>query len=120
MVKDFCKKMKAGYGIFGNGTQIIDLKTGKEIVRNILNKEDLIKCIDIANKNNLHVHIYVENKIIAQGSLKYMADRNYKLYKENIGFNVVQDLKQYINTSNLSVLKLIISAEKDLSNIRHK
>ena len=47
-----------------------------------------------------------------------MADRNYKLYKENIGFNVVQDLKQYINTNNLSVLKLIISAEKDLSNIK--
>ncbi len=120
MVKDFCKQMNAGYGIFGNGTQIINLKTGKEIIRNVLNKEDLIKCIDIANKNNLHVHIYVENKIIAQGSLKYMADRNYKLYKENIGFNVVQDLKQYINTNNLSVLKLIISAEKDLSNIRQE
>ena len=70
MVKDFCKQMNAGYGIFGNGTQIINLKTGKEIIRNVLNKEDLIKCIDIANKNNLHVHIYVENKIIAQGQLK--------------------------------------------------
>ena len=31
MVKDFCKQMNAGYGIFGNGTQIINLKTGKDL-----------------------------------------------------------------------------------------
>ena len=118
MVKDFCKQMNAGYGIFGNGTQIINLKTGKEIIRNTLNQKDVIDCIDIANKNNLHIHIYIENKIVSQGSLKYMAYRNYKLYKENISFDVVDDLKQYININNPSILKLIISAEKDLGNIR--
>ena len=118
MVKDFCKQMNAGYGIFGNGTQIINLKTGKEIIRNTLNQKDVIDCIDIANKNNLHIHIYIENKSVSQGSLKYMAYRNYKLYKENISFDVVDDLKQYININNPSILKLIISAEKDLGNIR--
>ena len=118
MVKDFCKQMNGGYGLFGNGTQIINLKTGKEIIRNTLNQKDVIDCIDIANKNNLHIHIYIENKIVSQGSLKYMAYRNYKLYKENISFDVVDDLKQYININNPSILKLIISAEKDLGNIR--
>ena len=118
MVKDFCKQMNAGYGIFGNGTQIINLKTGKEIIRNTLNQKDVIDCIDIANKNNLHIHIYIENKIVSQGSFKYMAYRNYNLYKENISFDVVDDLKQYININNPSILKLIISAEKDLGNIR--
>ena len=31
MIKDLCDKLQPTYGIFGNGTQIINLKTGKEI-----------------------------------------------------------------------------------------
>lgn len=120
MIKDFCKKINATYGIFGNGTQIINLETGKEIMRNSLRKEDIEVCIDIANKNNLYIHIYTDDKIISQGNLKYIAYRNYKLYKENIKFELVEDLKQYIKLNNPSVLKLIISSESDLSNIKQK
>ncbi len=29
MVKKFCKELQAGYGIFGNGNQIIDLQSRK-------------------------------------------------------------------------------------------
>ena len=36
--KSICQKFDANYGIFGNGTQIIDLKTGKELYRKILSK----------------------------------------------------------------------------------
>lgn len=120
LTKSFCQKMNAGYGIFGNGTQIINLKTGEEIVRNELDKENVKKCIDIANKDKMHIHIYTDNKIIAQGSLKYMAYRNYKLYKNNIDFEVVEDLKQYIEINNPSVLKLIISGESNLSDIKQE
>lgn len=118
MTKDFCKKINVGYGIFGNGTQIINLRTGEEILRNALEEVDAEKCIDIANKNNLYVHIYTDNKIISQGSLKYMAYRNFKLYKDNIKFDIVDDLKQYIKLNNPSVLKLIISGKNDLSKVK--
>ncbi len=120
MIKNFCKQINAGYGIFGNGTQIVDLKTGKEIIRNDLKSEDINFCIDVANKNNLYIHIYTDNKIISQGNLKYMAYRNYKLYKENMEFEIVEDLKEYIRLNNPSVLKLIISGENDLKNIKQE
>ena len=120
MIKDFCKQVNASYGIFGNGTQIIDLKTGKEIIRNSLKQYDIETCIDIANKNNLYVHIYTDNKIISQGNLKYMAYRNYKLYKENITFAVVEDLKQYIKLNNPSILKLIISGKSNLNTVKQE
>ena len=120
MIKDFCKQVNASYGIFGNGTQIIDLKTGKEIIRNSLKQYDIETCIDIANKNNLYVHIYTDNKIISQGNLKYMAYRNYKLYKENITFSVVEDLKQYIKLNNPSILKLIISGKSNLNTVKQE
>lgn len=120
MVKDFCKKTNAEYGIFGNGTQIINLKTGKEILRNTIQKIDVEKCIDIANKNNLYIHIYTDNKIISQGNLKYMAYRNFKLYKDNIEFEIVDNLKQYIKQNNVNVLKLIISGNSNLKRIKDK
>ena len=120
MTKELCQKMNATYGVFGNGTQIINLKTGEEILRNALRKEDIKKCIDIANSNNLHVHIYTDNKIISQSSLSYMAYRNYKLYKDNIDFEVVEDLRQYINLNNPSILKLIISGNNDLCKIKQE
>ena len=120
MTKELCQKMNATYGVFGNGTQIINLKTGEEILRNALRKEDIEKCIDIANSNNLHVHIYTDNKIISQSSLSYMAYRNYKLYKDNIDFEVIEDLRQYINLNNPSILKLIISGNNDLCKIKQE
>ena len=68
MIKNICSKLRPTYGIFGNGTQIINLKIGKEVERNALKKEELEKCIDVANKNNLHIHIYTDNKIIFKRS----------------------------------------------------
>ena len=35
MTKKLCKELKATYGVFGNGTQIINLKTGEEIKKRV-------------------------------------------------------------------------------------
>lgn len=120
MEKDFCKKINATYGIFGNGTQIINLKTGKEILRNVLSKRDIEKCLQIANKNNLHVHIYTDDKIIAQDELKYMAYRNYLLYGDNIKFEIVKNLNDYLKLNNMSIFKLIISGENNLIKVKNE
>lgn len=50
ITKNICSKFNASYGIFGNGNQIIDLKTGKEIYKNLLTKSDVLACIDIAKE----------------------------------------------------------------------
>lgn len=118
MTKKLCEKLKATYGVFCNGTQIVNLKTGKEIFRNVITNDQAQKCVDIANKNNLHIHIYIDNKIVVQQKLKYMAYRNYKLYKEDLDFEIVESLKDYIKKENPSILKLIISSKNDLGYIK--
>ena len=118
MTKNICRQLNPTYGIFGNGTQIINLKTGKEIERNVVFNQKAIDCLKIAEKNHLHIHIYTENKIISQQQLKYMAFRNYVLYKDQVQFEVVESLEKYIQEENPNILKLVVSGEKDLKNIK--
>lgn len=118
MTKKLCNELKATYGVFGNGTQIINLKTGEEIIRNSITNIQALKCIDIANKNNLHCHIYTDDKIISQKALKYIAFRNYQLYKNDVKFEIVNSLKEYIEQETPSILKLVISSRKDLGKVR--
>ena len=123
IVEGMCSKLNASYGIFGNGNQIINLKTGEEIYKKLLTSSQINSCIDIAKKNNLHVHLYTNNEIITEG-LKYMDLRNYKLqqdkfYDSSIQINIVHDLRQYLKSNKPEICKLIISSEKDLSNIKN-
>lgn len=118
MTKKICDKLKPSYGIFGNGTQIINLKTNKEIIRNGISNPQAIECIEIAKQYDLHIHIYTDDKIIVQGQLKYMAFRNYVLYKKQVKFQIVDSLETYIKEQNPNILKLVISGEKDLQKIK--
>ena len=43
--KGLCSSFHASYGIFGNGTSIVDLKTGEEIYKKLLNAEQIHSCI---------------------------------------------------------------------------
>ena len=123
IIKGMCSKLNASYGIFGNGNQIINLKTGEEIYKKLLTTSQINNCIEIAKKNNLHVHLYTNNEIITEG-LKYMDLRNYKLqqdkfYDSSIQITIVHDLQQYIKLNKPEICKLIISSEKDLSSIKN-
>ncbi len=120
MTKHICSQLNPTYGIFGNGTQIVNLQTGEEIERNVVPNFKAIDCLKIAEKNNLHVHIYTEDKIISQQQLKYMAFRNYILYKNQVQFKVVESLETYIQEKHPNILKLVISGEKDLKNIKEQ
>ena len=118
MTKDVCNILEPAYGIFGNGAQVINLQTGEEIIRNSITNTQVIDCLEIAKKHNLHVHIYTDNKIIAQESLKYMAYRNYVLYKDQVQFEIVDSMKTYIKKQNPNILKFILSGEKDLRKVK--
>ncbi len=120
MTKDVCNILEPAYGIFGNGTQVINLQTGEEIIRNSITNTQVIDCLEIAKKHNLHVHIYIDNKIISQESLKYMAYRNYVLYKDQVQFEIVDSMKNYIKKQNPNILKFILSGEKDLRKVKNE
>ncbi len=117
IIKQECSEFKAGYGIFGNGNQIINLKTGEEIYRKDLSPEDISICIKLARKHNLHIHLYTENEIITE-ELLYMDLRNYKIKQQtNNGLiiNVVSNIETYLKENKKHILKLVISSQKDIS-----
>lgn len=123
IIKGMCSKFNASYGIFGNGNQIINLKTGEEIYKKLLTDSEINSCIDIARANNLHIHIYTDNEIVSEKELKYMDLRNYKLQKDknfesSLDIITVDDIKQYLAFNKVSVCKLIISSNSDLSDIK--
>lgn len=117
--KDICKNLNANFGIFGNGNQIIDLTTGKEIARKILTLDEVKSCFSIIKKYNLHVHAYTENGIITT-SLEYMDLRNSILFRDKINFEIVDCVLNYIQKQNITIFKLVVSSLYNLSNIKEE
>lgn len=122
--KGLCKSFNASYGIFGNGTSIIDLKTGKQIYNCLLDNYDAQKVIKLAKDNNLHVHIYTNHYIITE-ELLYLDLRNYKLQKKHIynnelKFKIVPNLLKYVSNKKLEISNIVISSTSSLDNIKSK
>lgn len=115
--KDICKNLNASFGIFGNGSQIIDLNTGKEILRKILTLDEVLACFSILQKYNLHVHAYTENGIVTT-NLEYMDLRNSILFPNQINIKIVDSVLDYIKKQNITVFKLIFSSTSSLSYIK--
>lgn len=118
ITKDICNKCNASYGIFGNGTQIINLKTGEEIYKNLVSIDDFNRCYEQAKKYNLHVHVYSDSEVITE-SLLYMDLRNYVLNgskdSDSLSFRVVNNIKEYIDNNQTPIFKLVISSPNDIS-----
>lgn len=111
--KKICEKFNADFGIFGNGTQIVDLHTGKELYKKVLSRDDLIFICTFAKRHNYHIHLYTENDIITE-KLEYMDLRNYKLKEQNsnnsLNFIIENDIFKIIKKQDLNVFSLVISS----------
>lgn len=111
--KKICDKFTASYGIFGNGTQIINLKTGQELLRKTLSKEDLLFIVTFAKRYNYHIHLYTDMDIISE-KLEYMDLRNYKLKNNNssdgLNFKIVSNILTYIEKNNVEVFSAVVSS----------
>ena len=115
LTKDVCSLIQADYGIFGNGNQILDLETGKEIYKNLLSKEQILKCISVAKSNNLHVHVYTDKEVITE-ELLYLDLRNYKLQKckkiePYMDFILAENIEDYISSKDINIYKLVITSD---------
>ena len=115
--KDICKDLNANYGIFGNGSQIVNLSTGEEIARNILNYDEINICISIAKKRKLHIHAYTEDSIITQ-NLEYMDLRNSILFPNQIKIKIVRNILEYIQKERPTILKLVISSKNNIEELK--
>ena len=112
--KKTCREFRASYGIFGNGTQIIDLKTGAEIWKSVITKEDLLFALTFAKRYSFHVHLYTNTDIVTE-KLEFMDLRNYvisnKEINKTLNFLVVDNILEYVEKNNISVYSAIISSE---------
>lgn len=138
--KDICNQCEAQYGIFGNGTQIIDLQNQKEIFRHDLTIQELTICYQIAQKYGLHIHAYGDTFVITE-ELKYMDLRNYAIYfkfqksvfgsydnnlnlilhnseEKELSFYIVKNLLQYIKENNLSIFNVVLSSDNEIKNLK--
>lgn len=115
--KDICKDLNANYGIFGNGSQIINLSTGEEIAKNVLNYNEINTCISIAKKRKLHIHAYTEDSIITQ-NLEYMDLRNSILFPSQIKIKIVKNISEYIKKERPTILKLVISSKNNIEELK--
>lgn len=117
--KTICEKLKASYGIFGNGAQIVDLKTGEELNRKILKPKQISYCIKLARKYNLHIHFYTDTSIVTE-NLKYMDLRNYLLKDYNateLKFCIVPDIEEYIEEENPDIFSLILTSDGSIAEL---
>ncbi len=115
--ENICKQFNPTFGIFGNGTQIIDFKNSKELLRNTLSKEDLLYITTLVERFDLHLHIYTDKEIISE-KLKYMDLRNFLLKSKNssidLNFKIVGNITDYISKNDLSVFSAVVSSENSL------
>ena len=118
ITKDVCKTLHARYGIFGNGSQIIDLSNGEEISTKTLTIDEIKSCFAVIQKHNLHVHAYTDKSIVTTNPL-YMDLRNSILFPNKIEFQIVDSVLDYIEKESTVVFKLIISSPTQLTEIKN-
>ena len=116
--KNLCNKFQATYGIFSNGSQIYNLKTGTQIYNSTLLPQDIKNCFNIAKKYNLHVHAYSNTELITE-RLEYLDLRNFKLQKlPGFKFVVVDNVFNYIEKNELPIHQFVISSLEPLDSIK--
>lgn len=117
--KDFCKKIGADFGVFGNGSHCVDLTTNKDIFKRTLSITSLIKCLQLAKEYGMHVHANTDTGIISE-KLEYLDLRNSLLFPGKIEIKEVSDIYNTLITGNAQILQLVLSSVEDLSEFKAK
>ncbi len=117
--KDFCKKVGANLGIFGNGSHCVDLTTNKDIFKKSLSISNLTKCLELAKEYGIHVHANTDTGIISE-KLEYLDLRNSLLFPGKIDIMEVSDIYNTLITGNTEILQLVLSSSSDLSEFKAK
>lgn len=117
--KDFCKKIGADFGIFGNGSHCVDLTTNKDIFKRTLSINSITKCLELAKEYGIHVHANTDTGIISE-KLEYLDLRNSLLFPGKIEIKEVSDIYNTLVTGNTQILQLVLSSVEDLSEFKAK
>lgn len=104
------------YVISGNGSVITDLKTNEDIYINCMDKNDVLKIIDICEENSIYYNLYTTREIFTKNilySTLFYYYENKKLSNERkIKINVCSNIKKTaLEQLNSPVCKFTICNE---------
>lgn len=117
--KDFCKKVGADFGIFGNGSHCVDLTTNKDIFKRSLSVDSLTKCLNFAKECGMHIHANTDTGIISE-KLEYLDLRNSLLFPGKIEIKEVSNIYNALLSESSQILQLVLSSSEDLSEMKTK
>lgn len=103
------------YLIAGNGANVFDIELQKNIYENYIDVEKALKIIKICKENTIFFSIYTTEEIITEGikyNIKVFNNENsYRPEEQRTNIKVVQDIYDYVEKKNPSILKIIICDE---------
>ena len=115
--------IECDYGVYGNGSNIIDLNNNKVLYLEKLSNRNLESLVNFGKKQNLYIHL---NQVFQEVSdqKKYFALKHIllnKKYPSNLQSNVevVSSLKDYINNTD-NIVKLVFVSKNNLDAIKEK
>lgn len=100
-VKSIANEIEAdNYTICGNGALVYDLKNKKIMYSNFIEKEKVLRIIQICEENSIYYSISTTQNIIAKSLnynvLFYHQENERKSDEQRTNINVVQDIYKYI------------------------
>lgn len=101
------------YIISGNGTLIYDLQKEEIIYNSFMNKEKVLKIIEICEQNSIYYNVYTQDSILAKSlnyNILYYHNENSKRPQEKrTNINIVDDVYKFIKEAeNINILKITI------------
>ena len=117
-IKNFAKEIGGNnYLIAGNGSTIYDLKNDKILYQNVIDKEKVLRIIEICEENSIFYNVYTEKFIISKALnyniLFYSKENLKKTDMEKTNINIVEDIYNYVkNSEDIKISKLSI-CDKD-------
>ncbi|MEG1287922.1 MAG: HAD-IIB family hydrolase [Bacilli bacterium] len=113
----------ADFGIFSNGSYVLDIKNMLGIKKSFLNEKSILELINFAKANDLYLHI---NQEFEEGSDEndYFTLKHLLLnenYPEELKSNVflVDNIREYVK-NHKNIIKLVLVSDKKLDSILKK
>lgn len=114
--KYICKQIKCDYGVFSNGSHILDINNLQTLKSTILETQAVLEIYDYCKKNNLYIHLNQEFCEVSDQmdyfNLKHnILNNNYPEEFKSACY-LIEDLDKYI--INNDITKIVIVAEHEL------
>ena len=101
------------YFICGNGSMIYDIQKDEIVYENVIDKNKILKLIQMCDENSIYYSIYTEEAVISKSINYHVAVYNYentkKTNEKKTRINIVEDVYKYVeNSSTDRYLKMTI------------